>query len=48
MSVTFDNAVLRSEQVIDLVRETGAPDYLLGRRLLGKVVAGIGLGRRGR
>ena len=25
MSVTFDNAVLRSEQVIDLVRETGAP-----------------------
>src|SRR5271167_565165 len=25
MSVTFDNAVLGSEQVIDLVRETGAP-----------------------
>jgi copper chaperone CopZ len=25
MSVTFDNAILRSEQVIDLVRETGAP-----------------------
>ena len=25
MSVTFDNAVLRSEQVIDLVREKGAP-----------------------
>ena len=25
MSVTFDNALLRSEQVVDLVRETGAP-----------------------
>ena len=25
MSVTFDNAVLRSEQLVDLVRETGAP-----------------------